>query len=300
MPKMLNHESIPVALAQSGQLQLTRFFHDQKQLGVPVFMLHSSMQDGQTFYSEEGTGLACYLARQGFDVYVADWRAKCRSEKHGLTAMGAHQIITEYIPALLEKIIGKRGKIPQIWIGHGWGSVLLYSFYARFIDQYCPVLKMAHFAARRQIHLTTRRKKCLVEFVWKKLAPIGMALRGSVPSEILKMGTCNETSGVFADYLHWSLAENWLDAVDGFDYSEAIKQQIKPPGFYFAAAGDKAYGAVEDVRHFVNELGKHDGRIMLLGKSGGNLHDYNHLGMLQHRDCEKDHFPLLAKWLSAA
>lgn len=299
MKTTLKYESIMASLPSTDQVHMIRFYRNKKQLGAPVFMLHSTLEDGRTFYSDDGTGLACYLARQGYDVYVADLRGKGKSWPRisRRSSFGCHQTITEDIPALLKKIIVKRGKVPQIWIGHGWGSVLMCAYYARFGDSLCPVARMAHFGARRQIQSFNSSKKLLINFLWLKLSRLLVRISGYMPAKLLKLGRCNESQGTYSDYLNWSLQPEWSDSEDGFSYGEAIRQQILPPSFYFASAGDRAYGDPADVREFMKELGPHDGRMMVLSRSGGNLRDYGHRDMLLHRDCEDDHFPLLLQWL---
>ena len=47
--------------------------------GTPILMLHGAIENGLIFYTEKGKGLACYLAAQGFDVYVADLRGRGQS-----------------------------------------------------------------------------------------------------------------------------------------------------------------------------------------------------------------------------
>ena len=299
---MLKYESITISLPSSDQVHLTRFFLDKNNLGTPVFMLHSTLQDGSTFYSDDGHGLACYLARKGYDVFVADLRGKGKSwpSVNSSSAFGNHQAINEDIPALLEKIISKRGRIPQIWIGHGWGSVLMASFYARYGDGVCPVAKMAHFAARRQIQTTNSSKKFLIDFIWRKLGKWLIVLNGYMPARLLRMGVTNESKANYRDYLQWSSSDDWRDAEDGFSYGEAILKQQLPPSFYFAASSDKAYGDPVDVREFMKELGPHDGRLMVLSRHGGNLRNYSHMDMVRHKDADKDHFPLLLDWLQQA
>ena len=302
MTATLKYESIMVPLPSTDQIHITRFYQDKKHLGTPVFMLHSTLQDGSTFFSDDGTGLACYLAKQGYDVFVADLRGKGKSwpKVSAFSCFGDHQAINEDIPALLNKIVAKRGNVPQIWIGHGWGSVLMCSYYARYGDSISPVARMAHFGARRQIQTTNLAKKFFLGFIWQRLSRLLVSISGYMPSKLLRLGSSNESQRNYRDYLQWSKAKSWLDTVDGFCYGAAILLQQLPPSFYFASEGDKAYGDPSDVREFVKELGPHDGRIMVLSRQGGNLRDYNHLEMLRHRDCERDHFPVLLDWLQQA
>ncbi len=302
MTNNLKCESITVSLPSTDQLHITRLYRERKTPGMPVFMLHSTLQDGSTFYTDDGNGLACYLAQRGYDVFVADLRGRGKSwpQINGSSSFGDHHVITEDIPALLNKIINKRGNLPQIWVGHGWGSVLMCSYFARYGENLCPVAKMVHFGARRQIRSSNAGKRFFIDFMWRRLSRLLMAVSGYMPAKMLHMGASNESQGSYRDYLAWSDADLWQDPVDGFSYGDAILQQQLPPSFYFAANGDRTYGDPDDVRAFVRELGRHDGRFMVLSRRGGNLQDYSHLDMLRHKDCERDHFPLLLDWLQQA
>jgi predicted alpha/beta hydrolase len=275
---------------------MTRFYRDKDQLGAPVFMLHSNCTDGSSFYTADGKGLACYLARQGYDVFVADLRGKGKSWPHisGHSKYGNHQLINEDIPALLESIQKKRGATPQIWIGHGWGGVLMSSFYARYGDRFGPVAKMVQFAVRRK---TSTKKSPAINFMWRKLSPLLIAINGYLPAKKFRLGIANESAANVRDFLNWSDSDCWTDPEDNFSYDEAARQQSWPASYYFAAKGDKAYGHPDDVRHFMFELGSHDGRMMVLSRKDGNLRDYGHTEIISHEDAEKDHFPLLLAWL---
>ena len=72
----MQQESIFIA-NDGQQLHLRHIW--TKPGGVPIFMLHGLIENGLIFYTEKGKGLACYLAEQGFDVYVADLRGRGKS-----------------------------------------------------------------------------------------------------------------------------------------------------------------------------------------------------------------------------
>lgn len=302
MSDKLSYESIMVSVPSTSQVHMMRFYRDKKQPGAPVFMLHSNLNDGTVFYDNNGGGLARYLARRGYDVYVADLRGKGKSwpEVNGFADFGNHQLITEDIPALINKIILKRGPIPQIWVSHGWGGVLLCAYYARYGDNLCPVAKMVHFGVRRKSSVSNIKKQVLIGFIWNRLARLFVKVSGYMPAKLLRLGTANDSRGNYRDFIEWSTSTQWSDTQDGFCYGEAIQQQTLPASYYFASQSDHVYGHPDDVRQFMQELGPHDARMMVLSRDGGNLRDYNHVDMLQHRDCEQDHFPLLLNWLRQA
>lgn len=74
--------------------------------GVPIFMLHGLIENSFIFYTEKGKGLACFLAEQGFDVYVGDLRGRGKSHPaiNAKSSFGQHEAITRDIPLFLEKI----------------------------------------------------------------------------------------------------------------------------------------------------------------------------------------------------
>lgn len=78
------------------------------------------------------------------------------------------------------------------------------------------------------------------------------------------------------------------------------KHQPQPPTLSLAGRGDRILGHPKDVLSFVEEHGpEHRSRFdfRVLGKGEGHMHDYDHTGMLIHRDAEGDHFPEVLEWV---
>ncbi|MGK0441499.1 MAG: putative alpha/beta hydrolase [Pseudohongiellaceae bacterium] len=296
----LNYQSITVPVPCGDQVHLTRFYKDKKKLGVPVFMVHGLLEDSTAFYDESGGGLACYLARQGYDVFVADLRGKGQSWPlvGANSQAGVHAHITEDLPALLNKIESIRGVVPQIWVGHGWGAVLLMAYYARADQLNAPVTQLLHIGGRRKAGLTSRLQRFVFKVLWARLGGMCTAIQGYLPSRFLCLGDCIESSVNYQNYLTWSRQTQWLDPNDGFDYGQAIYLKRLPPSLYVASEGDLVYGDVLDAREFMKELGPHDGRMLVLGKKTGSLHNYKHDELLTHKDAEQDYFPHLLSWIN--
>ena len=84
------------------QLHLRRLWTGDKGAGQPVLMFHGAAEDGHIFYSHSGLGLACFLARNGCEVFVPDMRGKGKSWPaiNQNSDFGFHEIVTEDIPAL--------------------------------------------------------------------------------------------------------------------------------------------------------------------------------------------------------
>ena len=126
---MLEQKSLFIQVPNSqDRLHLKRIFNNPQ--GVPVFMMHGSIENGKIFYSQSLKGLAPYLAQRGFDVFIADLRGKGESTPPVSRKSTYNQTTTlkEDIPLFLSKIRQIKGCQPMHWLAHSWGGVLLLSY----------------------------------------------------------------------------------------------------------------------------------------------------------------------------
>lgn len=291
-------ESLTVPVSGTEQLHLARYYVDKNHLRAPVLMVHSIARDGSSFTASRNGGLAAYLAREGYDVYVIDLRGHGKSwpKVSSNSSFGVHQLITEDIPAAIKTIVKKRGDVPQLWVGHGWGGVLLCSYLARYGDSLCPLAAMVQLGSRRRSVNNSFLKAFVIDFIWARLCKPVVWLTGYLPAGKLALGDANETANSYRDYLHWSRSEQWLDPKDGFDYGHALKRQVLPSTLYLSSGGDSAYGHPDDVRRYALELGRHDGRLLRIDRERGGLRNYNHDELIGHADAEQELFPLMVSW----
>ncbi|MFN4150949.1 MAG: alpha/beta fold hydrolase, partial [Candidatus Sericytochromatia bacterium] len=109
----MNQESIYIDVDDNNKLHLKRFYINDS--GNVVFMLHGSIENGRIFYSNSGKGLAPFLAKLGFDVYVADLRGRGLStpkiDKN--SEFSQTDSIVKDIPIFIKKIEELRGKTHQ-------------------------------------------------------------------------------------------------------------------------------------------------------------------------------------------
>lgn len=297
MPLPIEEQSIPVPLASGDTLNLQRFTGSE--LGPPVLMLHGAIENGRIFYSGSGKGLAPFLARNGFDVYVIDLRGRGRSTPpiNRNSRFGQSEAIVEDIPACVEAVRKIRGPIPQHWLAHSWGGVLFSSVLARFPDYTKSVSSLVYFGSKRTIRVWNIWRILKVELVWKWLCPLACCIAGYLPARQLRIGSDSETARSYRQSADWVTNDSWIDADDGFDYGATIKTVSLPPIWYIAAANDHALGHPSDVRDFMESAGRQECRYTVLSRQNGNRHDYDHINMLTHPDAVHDHFPLVAEWL---
>lgn len=297
MSQTIQQQSIQVPVASGSILTLQRFSGAAP--GPPLLLLHGAIENGRIFYSASGKGLAPFLARNGFDVYVIDLRGHGKSLPpiDRSSSFGQTEAITEDIPACIEAVRKLRGYVPQQWIAHSWGGVLFSSVLARYPGYAKQVGSLIYFGSKRTIRVWNIRRFLKVELVWKWVCPLACRIAGYLPARRLRIGSDNETAKSYRQSAAWVRHEAWVDSDDGFDYGAAVKKVSLPPIWYIAAKNDHALGHPRDVRDFMASAGKQQCRYTLLSRQEGNRHDYDHINMLTHPDAVADHFPLVVEWL---
>jgi len=291
---MINQESL--FLPQGEHRLHVRHIWQQKG-GTPVFMLHGAIENGLIFYTKKGKGLACYLAEQGFDVYVADLRGRGESSpkidanaKHG-----QFEAITEDIPLFINYIFQQTHQKIHL-IAHSWGGVLLASTIARFPKMTESIRSKTCFGTKRMVTVKSLEKLFKVNIIWNNLAPKLAKIKGFLDAKKHGIGSDNETQQSLADSVAWVKKSNWHDPADDFDYFQAAKYVDWPPTWHFTGCKDKVLGHARDVNVFIKEYNP-GAKFSLLSKNTGNLENYDHINILTHPSAVEDHFPQLAKWL---
>ena len=276
-------------------LHVKRLFVNNK--GAPVLMLHGSMEDGRIFYSRSMKGLAPYLARQGYDVFVVDMSARGQSRpplsRH--TADSQTSAILKEIPTFKAFVDKLKGNREQHWVAHSWGGVLMLAYVARFGGD--GIASMSFFGTKRRISVVHPERIFKVDIVWNIIGKILGRVYGYFPSKHLKIGSDNEPKLYHRQVVDWIYKKKWIDLVDGFDYNAAFKKAVIPPTLYLAGKNDTFLGHPKDVKKLMLEVGGTQDQFVLLSKATGHLHDYDHINMLTHPDASKDQFPLIVEWM---
>jgi pimeloyl-ACP methyl ester carboxylesterase len=291
----MQQESLYIPVS-SQELHLRHIW--QEEAGMPVLMLHGTIENGKIFYSRSGKGLACYLARHGFDVYVADFRGRGKSKPsikespdHGQT-----ECIVEDIPTFINYVFEKTGKPVHI-ICHSWGGVMLASSLVRFPELKNKVASKICFGTKRQIRVWNLERLVKISLVWKRLCPLLAKKLGYLDAPKLKIGSDLETLRSLQDSLCWITPGDWIDPVDSFNYAEAAKGFNWPPTWHITGIKDHALGHSKDVQLFIEECNNHTAKFSLLSKASGNKVDYDHINILTHPMAEQDHFPQVVEWI---
>jgi pimeloyl-ACP methyl ester carboxylesterase len=283
----------------SGRLHARHIFPESDRLGSPVLLVHGAIENGRIFYSESGRGLAPFLARYGFDTYVADLRGRGLSEPRvgPDSKYGQFESITQEIPAFAELIRSRRGDEQQIWMAHSWGGVLMLSTLARFPELRRLVKGMVFFGTKRSVHVSNWEKKLKIDWFWNSSARALVKLYGYLPAAKLGVGSDNESELSHLESVKWVKPGPWIDPRDGFDYEKALTRAELPPMLFLAGRKDRCLGHPQDVRCLIRELGPQEVEFRLLGRGTGARHDYGHIDMMTHPEAAEDHFLDVLKWV---
>lgn len=277
-------------------LHLKRIF--QNPGGITVFLMHGSVEDGRIYYSKSGKGLAPFLAKHGYDVFIPDLSGKGQSkpEVSKDSINGQTEAITIEIPLFLEKIRVIKGDKPQHWIGHSWGGTLQYAYLLRYPSNQ-NVLSMCHFGVKRRIKVRNWQWFYKIAFGWYFLGNILTKIYGFMPSKIFKFGSENEPKKFYYQINKWFKQDLWIDEDDLFNYSLMIEKVNLPPSRFFCGVKDYALGAKQDSELLIKELNIQDkSEVVQLGKKYGHNVNYDHNNCLIHTNCPNDHFPSVLDW----
>lgn len=284
---------LPIPNSES-KLHIKRF----KGEGAVVFMVHGVIENGRIFYSKSDQGLAPYLAKHNYDVYVIDLRGRGLSHpaidktaQHGQT----DSIITE-LPLALEHIQSLRPGVAQHWIAHSWGGPLLTALLAREPERIKQVCSQTYFGSKRSIKIRSWRRLLYIDLIWRNFCSLLVKKYGYLAAKKFRLGADNESSKSYYQSLDWVYGA-YVDSDDQFDYGQALEALSLPPTLFIAAVNDHALGHPDDVKRFMHESGLGKQRYILLSKQAGNKVDYDHIDMLTHPLAVEDHFPSVAEWL---
>lgn len=287
--------SIPLVNGQSAHLVRLRPINAP---GRAVFMLHGLMDDARCFHDAQArTGLGYALARQGYDVFMAELRGRRQTGAFlKQNPFGLADVLAQDLPCLVAAVSERATSADQIWIGQGFGSLLLTSFLTRHPEQLSQLLGLVHFSPFRESLPVGRIKHVWSHWLHQRGVRLLSRLLGYVPAERLKLGRCNESLGFYQDALAW-LNEPWRGA-DGFDFAAGARQLEWPPSLYFASLHQAWRGSDAEARAFMFDLGEHNARLIKLGRSVGNRQNYKRSELCLHQAAEQDYYPVLLDWLA--
>lgn len=265
--------------------------------GMPLLLLHGSIEDSRIFHSRSGKGLAPFLAAQGFDVFAPDLAGKGESKPRISRGFPHDQYgflsddVNRYMAHIAAQHPGKAIRLGA----HSWGGVLLLAWMARYNPGF-PLGPAVFFGSKRRIGVMGIKRLFMVDLMWTAVGTLAAMAKGYLPAKALGMGSENEPTAFYRQVNRWVYSKQWRDARDGFDYRSALAETALPPILYFAGKADQVLGHPRDVRRLMEETQAQNAKYTLLAKDHHFARDYGHIDMLTHKRCTDDHFLEALSW----
>lgn len=275
----------------SVELALTRLgMTSAERRGQPVVLVHGSFSNRRFWYSPKAIGLGPYLAREGFDVWIAEMRG------HGLSPRNddyIHNNVTQYarydLPAIAGFIEEQTGQLGH-WLGHSLGGVVLA---AALGGGYLPTAKLASVAlfGSQVSHAHWSLRIPPVQWVMRAV----LKRYGYVSGRRFKRGPEDEPAGVARETLRW-LGLFGRFSEPGNDWWQGLST-IELPVLAVAAQNDPEDPA-HGCRKLLAQFSQAKRHFLLLSKQGGFSTDFGHIEMLVSKAAQREVWPLVAYWLS--
>lgn len=275
----------------SVELALTRLGRsDQPDArGVPVILVHGSFSNRRFWYSPKGIGLGPFLARAGYDVWIAEMRG------HGLSARNEayrDNRVADYarydLPAIAAFVREQSGQVPH-WIGHSLGGTTLA---AALGGQYLGPESAASVAL-----LGSQVSRAY----WPlKIPPLQWAGRlvlkpfEHLSGPRLKRGPEDEPMGLVLENMRWHGLFGKFGERDNH-WWEGLKS-VEVPVLSVAATGDHQ-DPVWACRMLFDQIGSGQKQFLCLGRQHGFSEDFGHVEMVVSKTAQREVWPRIADWL---
>lgn len=278
------------AFDPSVELALTRLGRASAEpAGEPVILIHGSFSNRRFWYSPRGLGAGAHLAREGFDVWIAEMRGHGLSPRnHNYRYNRVADYAREDLPAIADFVREQSGQTPH-WVGHSLGGATLAAALGAGSLRADQVASVALFGTQvSQLHWSLKIPP--VQWVLALLLRRFDYLSGAR----LKRGPEDEPIGVALESLRWhGLFGRFRDA-DG-DWWQGLSD-VTGPVLAVSAAGDQS-DPPQPCQALLEQLAHAERHWLCLSRERGFSEDFGHIEMLVSRAAQEEVWPLLVHWL---
>ena len=294
--------------------------------GTPVLLVHGTGVNRHNF-GHEGSDLAGYLAGQGFDVWMLEYRADRtavppRASDWAKGAWTVEDFAHRDVPAALDAIQSETGHDQVLWVGHSLGGILGYivlqgehaqrvrgivaigapGTFSHSTDQVGKVMHLKGLAPKKgQLGLRPLAKLAKGALRMAPDAPLFHMIFNAdnfdtdAAAAFVSPAMENISAGVVQQYMRWA-EEGRLTSADGtVDYTAGMSR-VTAPALFIAGRVDQIVPPWT-VRYAYDHVASPDRTWMVMGQGWGHRYDYGHGDLLVGDWVFEELFPPVGQWL---
>lgn len=261
---------------------LHRLTPPSRPAGPPLLLVHGAFASRTVWLrgGSRGKGLATFLADQGHDVWLGEWRSHgaATREPRSRTWHFEDTILFD-APALVGGVrAATDGKRP-VWIGHSVSGAIGLAYLARAPEALSGIVTLG---TPGPVLGPLRRAFALLI--------IGMCrAMGRFPARALRFGSEDEAALVLAEWMEWNVRGCWLGR-DGTDYLARLGS-MRAPLLSVAGAGDQLFAPAAACRDLYERAGAAAKRFAVVGPH------LSHRGLLLDGAADEQCWPMVADWI---
>lgn len=278
------------------KLALWRCEHDPNECleRPPVILVPGTYSNRRFWISRSGKGLAPWLYRAGYDVWLVEPRGHGRSDggpghpHPDFRRWTIEDLVRFDLPAVAG-VVSQSSNQPASWVGHSYGGIYLLA-----------ALSLGAVDPSTQASVVTCGSQWRDGQGYLRNRVLNAVLRGTTrllgrfPAKSLGMGSENEPPRIMNEAMLWKRDGAWMSPA-GTDYSQGL-EKIDLPVLSLAGRSD-TMDPVEGCRALFEQVGTNKGEFRCLGRSEGYARDYGHVDMLIGADAEREIWPEIEAWI---
>lgn len=266
-----HHCQYSVPTSDGAELHIRRLPTVGPRRGAAL-LLHAMMVDSRSMDRPKGAGFASYLASQGWDVHLADFRGHGQSTARG-SQWSYHDLVREDVPRLIAGV-KERVRGPVVAIGHSLGGHVCAASVGLGL---CSVDALVGVATN--IWLPTLEEP---SYHWVKgaltQAMVGVSLpKGRFPSRALGVGPADEAMPYVRDLRQFWVEDRW-GPVGGPDYLSALSE-VRVPSLWIMGSGDGLLARPTSANAWASRIPGGE-RWMVGGGAHGLKHAPGHMDLI--------------------
>lgn len=294
--------------------------------GAPVLLVHGAATNRQTFMLE-GSDIASFLAKEGFDVWIAELRGDRTSRPPDERTWNrgdwnVDRMVDQDVPAILDHIEAATGQSSVFWVGHSLGGVLglvtLQTERASRIRGLIAVGSPLVFSHPTDIAGRTAGLRPLAP----KNGQMGVRALASLSKGSLRLapdaplfhlvfnadnldvdaatnfatvGMENIGGGVVEQFEQWVQGGHVTSADGSIDWTEGLSKVTAP--VLFVAGRADGLAPPWSVRAGYDRVSSADSTWLTMGRGWGQRNDYGHGDLLIGDWAYEEVFPPIKDWL---